>query len=128
MNFIVRFSRFSLCGNNDKVCCRPTKISPVITTTTLFQPSFTTRPTNSPIKNSDNICGIRGLKIEKRVLGNFEEDYDSGNDDRGETQFGEFPWMLAVMKYNKANGQHEYKCGAVLIKKNIALTVTHCVG
>jgi Trypsin len=101
--------------------------SAAITSSTNYYPLTTVKTTKSPNKFSSQVCGKKGLKIEKRILGHFDED-DSNDEDRGETQFGEFPWMLALMKLNKATGRYEYKCGAVLIKNNVALTVTHCVG
>jgi Trypsin len=120
--------RFSLCGNNDLVCCRLNQSPPeAISSSTVYYPVTTQKTTKIPSKFSDQVCGKKGLKIEKRILGHFDEE-DSADGDRGETQFGEYPWMLALMKLNKATGRYDYKCGAVLIRNNVALTVTHCVG
>lgn len=52
------------------------------------------------------------------------------NDMDGETQFGEFPSVVAILKEKTlTNGEKklEYHCGGSLIKTNVVLTATHCV-
>ncbi|XP_050294580.1 phenoloxidase-activating factor 2-like [Anthonomus grandis grandis] len=56
-------------------------------------------------------CGVRQLDVDKRILGT----------DQNTASFGEFPWMLGILKGEK------YKCGASLIHPKIALTAAHCV-
>jgi len=43
-----------------------------------------------------------------------------------EAQFGEFPWMMAILTL-EANQSKTYKCGGSLIHPKVVLTVFHCV-
>ncbi|KAL9930757.1 phenoloxidase-activating factor 2 isoform 1-T1 [Glossina fuscipes fuscipes] len=47
-----------------------------------------------------------------------------------EAEFGEFPWMLAILRVEE-NGDNDviflYECGGSLIAPNVALTAAHCV-
>jgi len=43
-----------------------------------------------------------------------------------EVQFGEFPWMMAILKL-EANQSKTYLCGGSLIHLNVVLTGVHCV-
>jgi secreted trypsin-like serine protease len=47
------------------------------------------------------------------------------------TQFGEFPWMLALLNGEEAEGGDtrgtQFHCGASLIHPQVALTAAHCV-
>uniref|UniRef100_A0A2S2R9K9 Phenoloxidase-activating factor 2 n=1 Tax=Sipha flava TaxID=143950 RepID=A0A2S2R9K9_9HEMI len=48
----------------------------------------------------------------------------------GESQYGEFPSMIAILKEEVLkNGEKNlvYHCGGSLIEKNVVLTATHCV-
>lgn len=47
----------------------------------------------------------------------------------GESEYGEFPWMLAVLREERVadNNLNVYECGASLIAPNVALTAAHCV-
>lgn len=50
-------------------------------------------------------------------------------DTDNEAQFGEFPWMVAILKTEDAGGEiiHLYDCGGSLIAPNVVLTASHCV-
>ncbi|XP_072376222.1 phenoloxidase-activating factor 2-like [Diabrotica undecimpunctata] len=71
--------------------------------------------------NTEPDSNLRCGQRNKRGAGN----QFSGAQD-GQTQFGEFPWMLAIMK-NLPGKDLSYKCGGSLINPHVALTAAHCV-
>ncbi|XP_058464076.1 phenoloxidase-activating factor 2-like [Malaya genurostris] len=49
------------------------------------------------------------------------------NANNGETEFGEFPWMVALFSQDNEGAEKKYFCGGSLIKPNIVLTAAHCI-
>lgn len=71
----------------------------------------------------------KGNKLQERILVNINQDdeEDENNELTGETAFLEYPWMVELLKKNLQKKNFEYKCGAVLIGPNVALTANHCL-
>ncbi|XP_013113565.1 phenoloxidase-activating factor 2 isoform X2 [Stomoxys calcitrans] len=96
----------STCAYNELCCDLPNKRSePVI-------------PPLPPVLHGG--CGWRNKDgVGYRVIG----------DNDHESQFGEFPWMVAILRTEDAAGEiiHLYDCGGSLIAANVVLTASHCV-
>jgi hypothetical protein len=58
---------------------------------------------------------------------NDDEEEEDNNDLTGTTSMAEYPWMIELLKKNVQKKNFEYKCGAVLIANNVALTANHCL-
>ncbi|KAL1505942.1 hypothetical protein ABEB36_005387 [Hypothenemus hampei] len=82
-------------------------------TSTSPTPPNTSRPRSTR-------CGIRNPNgIDFRITGNKD----------GEAEYGEFPWMMAILRANYNPQIHENLaiCGGSLIAPNVVVTGGHCV-
>nr|AID60330.1 stubble-5 [Nilaparvata lugens] len=138
----IRSKPESLCPHYMDVCCEnnPTdgrnpaedRVEPVSTTDPpLLNEHSTTNPplvnehsttSNLPFVNEQKEgCGWRHTGgVRFRITGNVNN----------EAQFGEFPWMLALLVNNRIDENTTLKlfaCGASLIHPQVVLTAAHCI-
>ncbi|XP_055528985.1 phenoloxidase-activating factor 2-like [Wyeomyia smithii] len=98
------------CPNYMEVCCEKEKVLDKAPSTA----------TKSPPTANKYTCGGRNADGSGfRIAGH----------ENGESEYGEFPWMLAVLRedefFNKTLIVYEF--GGSLIAPNVVLTVAHCV-
>lgn len=81
----------------------------------------TTTPIISPVPPVQHVgCGYRNPDgVGFRIIG----------DKDNEAQFGEFPWMVAILREEQTPDEtlHLYECGGALIAPTVILTAAHCV-
>uniref|UniRef100_A0A240PP32 Phenoloxidase-activating factor 2 n=1 Tax=Anopheles atroparvus TaxID=41427 RepID=A0A240PP32_ANOAO len=105
----------SECPHFLNTCCEKDDV--------LKEPPSSVLTTVAPPVSSNNkaqTCGFRNVDgLGFRITGNKQ----------GESEYGEFPWMLAVLREERVadNSLNVYECGASLIAPNVVLTAAHCV-
>ncbi|XP_031359219.1 phenoloxidase-activating factor 2-like [Photinus pyralis] len=111
----IRFGNNN-CDDYLDVCCQipaDGKIPPEVTSPPDVTPMTPTLPPDQP-----SFCGIRNPNgVGFKITGN------SNN----EAEYGEFPWMLAILNKNPGPDGLSSICGASLIAPNVVLTGAHCV-
>jgi len=115
----------SKCDDYMEVCCKiPTGGIPpdVVTQRPIVDPDVplpsSTIPPINP--NRGNNCGIRNPNgIDFKITGNKDN----------EAEYGEFPWMVAILdkNYNRDSAETFSICGGSLITPSVVLTGAHCV-
>lgn len=121
--YVFRFGEDNpKCKHYLEVCCEIGNTSTTTTGPTLPPPVIVdTTPTTSskpPVPTSQKAtCGIRNSQgIDFNFLGGTNE-----------ANFGEFPWMVAILRKSPAPGETLSLCGGSLIGPRVILTGAHCV-
>lgn len=131
--FCFRFGEDKPCDHYLDICC---KIPPNWSSTTSpdveppppdptpdvpppYSEKPTVRPTSRPNPGYGQTCGIRNDNgVDFKITGNKDH----------EAEYGEFPWMVAIVKTNyKPPNDNLLICGGSLIAPDVVLTAAHCV-
>lgn len=124
-------SRSGICGANE-LCCRirPATDAEIIS----FEP-YTTTSTTVTTSTEDAVllenlldlqledvkkCGQRGGERTNSGI-TFGDPIDKLS------EFGEFPWMVALFHKQPGTNKLAFKCGAALLSPFVAVTVAHCL-
>lgn len=123
------------CDHYLDVCCGIAQSRPQSTARTTRRPSNrrttsltprripTSTETNRPNQGgarrvTNRPCGIRNSQgIDFRITGNTND----------EAEYGEFPWIVALIEKDANQNERFSFCGGSLITPNVVLTAAHCV-
>lgn len=95
----IRFSPENECESYFVTCCDLGNVEKTVTSTVTLPPPLG--------------CGYRNVDgVRMRITG--DEDHES--------QFGEFPWMVAILKTEEETSNKFYACGGSLIHAYVVLT------
>ncbi|XP_017776715.1 PREDICTED: proclotting enzyme-like [Nicrophorus vespilloides] len=106
------------CAHYLEVCCAiPTTNESTLSSADPKEPVVTS-PIPPVTPGGGKSCGIRNSAgIDFKLM-------EKRND---EAEFGEFPWMVAILRTNIVKNESLDVCGGSLITPNVILTGAHCV-
>ncbi|EEZ99183.2 phenoloxidase-activating factor 2 [Tribolium castaneum] len=110
------------CDHYLEICCKLAGGANSSNLQSTPPPTTTAAPnvrTDKPRGNSTQLanCGVRNSQgLDFNLIGSTNE-----------ANFGEFPWMLAILRKNPTGGQKLALCGGSLIGPRVILTGAHCV-
>ncbi|KAK3921842.1 Phenoloxidase-activating factor 2 [Frankliniella fusca] len=92
-------------------------------------PTRPSRPSEPQVEQPHPTPPARAQRCGQRNVGGIG--FRITGDEDGEAQYGEFPWMVAVLQLEWIEGQEKplnlYQCGGALITAQVVLTGAHCV-
>lgn len=103
-----------------EVCCKIPEGRPIPPEVTTKTPGEVVTPPPVTPPPEEPTCGIRNPNgVDFKITGNKDN----------EAEYGEFPWMLAILNKNyiPSSNQQLALCGGSLIAPNLVLTGAHCV-
>uniref|UniRef100_A0AAG5DWY6 Peptidase S1 domain-containing protein n=1 Tax=Anopheles atroparvus TaxID=41427 RepID=A0AAG5DWY6_ANOAO len=80
----------------------------------------------TPLKHEHNKCGVKRNRATSRIYFHDDDDEVPKEPRTGSTEFGEFPWTVAVYQLIR-NGTFVYHCGGALLNHRVVVTAAHCV-
>lgn len=90
---------------------------------------FEEGPRTNTVDNDDGVRSLQTKQFKECGIRNPEGvAFRLSNSRQHETEFGEFPWIVAILQSQvDAEQASSYACGGSLIAPNVVLTAAHCV-